>query len=296
MRSNFPNRPWRGGNGSLQNETDSCPSLYPKLALALEFGNASVMPEPGLPQEGRGTLAQLIRDELARRRMSRAQLATLARISLSSLEKALSGQRAFTSQLLVRIEDVLNLRLRSVAETQGQHAPDWLGSYARPAVGWIEGEYLTLRPSATSPDAIYGYRTEITWDIAASHLVFREHDRLDQDYTQAGAVSIPHQTGHIYLITNRHGQYRMAVLSRPSVKGEMFGILTTLQAGRGAALTPAAMPIALLPAATAEVQTSIGKIERDHVHYATYSSLLNRTLTDGYLFMHQPPLPLPTRP
>ena len=44
---------------------------------------------------------------------------------------------------------------------------------------WLEGDYLTLRPSFSDAQSAYAYRTEIRWDKALSHLVFRESDRLD---------------------------------------------------------------------------------------------------------------------
>jgi len=66
--------------------------------------------------------------------------------------------------------------------------PDGLGFYSRPAVAWIEGSYLTLRPSFGEKDAIYAYRTEIAWDEAVSCLTFKESERLDAAFTQAGSV------------------------------------------------------------------------------------------------------------
>ena len=111
-------------------------------------------------------------------------------------------------------------------------------------MSWIEGTYLTLRPSFGDKDAIYAYRTEIGWDAAASALVFRECERPDAAFTQFGEVAVPNQSGHIYLVTNRHGQYRLITVARPTITGEMYGILTTLLAGRGSQLTPIAAPIA----------------------------------------------------
>ena len=245
------------------------------------------MPGPGQSQQDNQHIAAAIREALAKRRMSRAELAAQSRISLSSLEKALSGQRPFTEQTLIRIEDVLSLRLRAVSASLPAHAPEDLGSYTRPAVGWIEGEYLTLRPLANGV-GLYAYRTEIAWDDARSHLVFRESDRLDQAYTQAGAVSIPHQSGHIYLATNRHGQHRLAVLCRPTIQGEMFGLLTTLQSGRGAQLTPVSMPIALVPIATLKFQVCSGKIGRSHPQFAAYQAALSRTLDEDFALLLKP--------
>jgi transcriptional regulator with XRE-family HTH domain len=219
------------------------------------------MPGQDPSKESNHRIAAVIREELARKRLSRAALAAQARISLSSLEKALSGQRPFTTQSLIRIEEALGRPVRSLSGTASQLAPAELGSYARPAVVWLEGEYLTLLPSLSDRAGVYAYRTQIIWDEVVSHLVFRESDRLDSAFTQQGAVSIPHQSGHIYLVTNKHGQYRLAVLSRPTISGEIYGLLTTLQSGRGAQLTPVSMPIALIPTKNFDDPVSVGKID-----------------------------------
>ncbi|MCE3289208.1 MAG: transcriptional regulator [Caulobacter sp.] len=137
-------------------------------------------------------IADRVREELARRRMSRLKLADSARISLSTLEKALSGGRPFTLGTLLRIEAALGVSLRPVAA-------------APPAPG--------LAPE-----------------------------------TQRGQVSISHESGHIYLITSEEGQFRLVLLSRPTRGGVLFGLLTTLHAGRGAQLTPASSIIAYVPA------------------------------------------------
>ena len=184
--------------------------------------------------------------------MTRQQLAAIAKISLSTLEKALSGRRPFTLATLVRLEEALTVSLRqrnsvAVNDVPPGLAPDGLGSYSRPAVAWMEGDYVTLRPSFSEPEAIYAYLTQIRWDQVASNLVFSESERIDAEYTQGGAVSAPHQSGHIYLVTNKHGQYRLIIVSRPTIRGELHGILTTLQVGRGAQLTPVATPIVLVP-------------------------------------------------
>ncbi len=201
----------------------------------------------------------LVVEEIARRRISRRHLAEMARISLSTLEKALSGRRSLTLSTLVRIEEAWGLSLRheppvAGAEANGRPAqgpagvaPDDLGSYARPAVRWIEGAYLTIRPSFGDPRAVYAYATEIVWDDAASILTFREGARTDHEFTQFGHVAVPNQSGHVYLVTNRHGQYRLIVVSRPTISGEMHGILATLRVGRGSQLTPVAAPIAFVP-------------------------------------------------
>src|SRR5438270_3904734 len=181
-------------------------------------------------------IAAVIREELARRRISRQQLADLAKLSISTLEKALGGRRPFTLATTVRLEQALGLGLRKDAAkgadetapvTNGEIAPDSLGAYSRRAVSWIEGTYVTVRPSFGEPDSIYAYRTQIAWDAAASCLMFHEAERLDATFTQYGEVAVPNQSGHIHLVTNRDGQHRLITVSRPMVTGEMYGIIAT---------------------------------------------------------------------
>lgn len=245
--------------------------------------------------EGR-TPAAIVLEELARRRLSRQQLADAARISVSTLEKALSGRRPFTLATLVRLEQALGVTLReeqASAPSAGSAAPsaelasDELGSYARAAVSWIEGSYLTIRPSFGDKGSVYAYRTEILWDAARSSLVFRESERVDAAFAQQGLVSVPSFSGHIYLVTNEHGQYRLIVVARPSIDREMHGILTTLQVGRGAHLIPVATPIALIPL-KGLAQAHFGRIPPGHSAYARYRALLRRTLEEPFALLLPP--------
>ena len=168
-----------------------------------------------------------------------------------------------------------------VASSNGDIAPDGLGSYSRRAVSWMEGSYVTLRPSFGDRDAIYAYRTEIAWDAAASSLIFREAERLDAAFTQFGEVAVPNQSGHIYLVTNRHGQHRLITVSRPTILGEMFGIITSLLAGRGSLLTPIAAPIAFLPLKNVP-NAAFGRIAPTDAAYAIYRSHLQRVIDEPF--------------
>ena len=244
--------------------------------------------EKQLSAEQSRQVAAIVREELARRRISRQQLAELAKISISTLEKALGGRRPFTLATTVRLEEALGLSLRksngevpSAPAANGDVAPDGLGSYSRRAVTWLEGNYLTLRPSFGEADAIYAYCTEIAWDGAASCLAFRETERLDAAFTQFGEVSIPNQSGHIYLVTNRHGQYRLIIVARPTIAGEMHGILTTLLAGRGSLLTPIAAPIALIPMRAIK-DPAFGRITAKDACYAAYRKYIQRTIDEPF--------------
>ena len=245
-------------------------------------------PEKDLSDEQSRAVAALVREELARRRMSRQGLADQAKISISTLEKALSGRRPFTLSTTIRLEEALGISLRKSAPAAAPPpaavsglAPDELGSYARRAVAWIEGAYVTLRPSFSDSTSIYAYRTEISWDDAGSSLIFRESERLDVDFAQYGVVSVPNQSGHIYLVTNRHGQHRLIIVARPTITGEMYGILTTLLAGRGAQLTPVAAPIAFLPMRSVK-DAAFGRIAPGHACHAQYRTHLDRTVEEPF--------------
>ena len=245
-----------------------------------------------LSDEQSRAVAIRVREELARRRISRQHLADQAKISISTLEKALSGRRPFTLATTIRLEEALGVALRK-ANADGAPAappvvslaPGELGFYSRPAVSFIEATYLTLRPSFGDPAAIYAYRTEICWDAGTSSLIFRESERLDANFAQQGLVSVPNESGYVYLVTNRQGQYRLIIISRP-IYGEMFGIMTTLQVGRGNRLMPVTAPIAYVSLKRlADVE--FGRITPDHPSYEGYRNYLKRTIEEPFALFLQ---------
>ncbi|MBR0794279.1 helix-turn-helix transcriptional regulator [Bradyrhizobium jicamae] len=250
-------------------------------------------PDKQLSAEQSRQVAETIREEIARRRISRQTLAEQAKLSLSTLEKVLGGRRPFTLATTVRLEQALGVSLRKlpdvipmVASANVEVAPDSLGSYSRRSVARIEGTYITVRPSFGEKGAIYAYRTEIAWDDAASLLAFREGERQDSDYTQFGEVAVPNESGFVYLVTNRHGQHRVITVSRPRNSGEMYGIITTLLAGRGSVLTPIAAPIALLPIKNVP-NPSLGRVLSDDPNHKLYREHLRRTVDEPFAILLQ---------
>jgi transcriptional regulator with XRE-family HTH domain len=234
-------------------------------------------------------IAARLREELARRRISRQALADMAKISLSTLEKALSGSRPFTLTTVVRIEDVLGAALRRPTDAPTPAdtglAPENMGCYSRPAVRWIEGGYLTLRPAFSQAGAIYAYRTEIFWDEEASHLRFAESDRADSGFTQSGFVSMPNLSGHTYLVTSEEGQYRLIMLGRATRERRMFGLLSTLQVGAGSQLVPIACPIALTPLGQVE-EPPFGLIVPGEPAYGVCREILDHALGSDFCRWH----------
>lgn len=227
-----------------------------------------------------------VREELARRRVSRQALADMARISLSTLEKALAGTRPFTLASTLRIEEALGVALRPGLASEGADtAPDGLGGYSRGAVRWVEGDYLTIRPSFATPGDLFTYVTEIRWDVAAGHLLFGEHRRTDGQFAQKGVVSLPNLSGHLYLVTNDQGQYRMIVLGRPASGGALHGLLTTLQVGQGSQLVPASCPIVLVPLARYP-DAPIGQVAPQMADFAALRHLLDDTCRRDFARFH----------
>jgi hypothetical protein len=82
-------------------------------------------------------------------------------------------------------------------------------------------------------------------------------------------------------VTNRHGQHRLIIVARPTIKGEMHGLLTTLQSGRGAHLSPVATPIVLKVLKGPE-RVHYGRIEKGHAAFPAYSALLRKTLAEHF--------------
>jgi transcriptional regulator with XRE-family HTH domain len=261
-----------------------CADLYGRLSgLALDTLETSELPEAQSRE-----LAAKVREELARRRMSRQRLADEAKISISTLEKALSGARPFTLATIIRLEEALRIKLRpaaaprkSTAAAMAESAPLELGGYNAAAVKWLEGDYLTLRPSFDVKEAIYAYRVNIAWSADDKRLCFKESERLDAPFSQEGAVSVPSKSGYLYLYTNDEGQFRVAILGRPLISGEMYGILTTLRVCQGGQLQPVAVPIVLLPLARQVPQ--FGRITRSDPVYRTFREHLDRAIREDYV-------------
>ena len=232
-------------------------------------------------------VATKIREQLARKHMSRQRLADDARISISTLEKALNGSRPFTFATIVRLEAALGIALRpadATAKAKGASpsAPDELGGYSRAAVQWLEGDYLTLRPSFEVPEAIYAYRTEIFWD--GEHPPSAKQSGLDAPFSQKGVVSVPNKSGHIYLHTNEQDRCGWPFSGARRSRGVDMGLLTTLLSGSGTQLLPIAVPLALIPRML--VRGAIfGRIAKPDAEFRTYHDYLHNVLTGDFARM-----------
>jgi transcriptional regulator with XRE-family HTH domain len=233
-------------------------------------------------------LSQVVREEIARRRISRQSLADMAKISLSTLEKALAGTRPFTLASIIRIEEALGTRLRpsELQSSPQELAPAHLGSYSHIGIKWIEGRYLTLRPSFKNPGELFSYAIDIRWNESAGYLTFTETQRVDAKFEQTGVVSMPNLSGHIYLVTNDDGQHRMMVLGRPTIDGVLYGILTTLQVGHGSQLVPVSCPVALVKWEDA-VYPMIGSVTQNCPEYERYRLIVDAATSGDYVRFYE---------
>lgn len=119
-------------------------------------------------------------------------------------------------------------------------------------------------------------RTTILWEGDKFQLVFREPE-----------PSPRHQYGFVCLVTNKLGRYRLIVLSKPAIAGEMFGILSTLQSGKGPQLLPVAAPIVFEPIKGEAKDQPLGKIGRESLHHVRCAALIRRTVEEPLgLFGH----------
>src|SRR5260370_27335792 len=80
-------------------------------------------PDTQLSAEQSRQVAETIREEIARRRISRQTLAEQAKLSLSTLEKVLGGRRPFTLATTVRLRQALGVSLRKTPDVPGGASP-----------------------------------------------------------------------------------------------------------------------------------------------------------------------------
>src|SRR5258707_15738902 len=86
-------------------------------------GVTLLTPDKQLSAEQSRQVAETIREEIARRRISRQSLAEQAKLSLSPLEKVLGGRRPFTLATTVRLQQAPGVSLRQAPEAAPAAGP-----------------------------------------------------------------------------------------------------------------------------------------------------------------------------
>ena len=73
----------------------------------------------------------------------------------------------------------------------------------------------------------------------------------------------------------------------------MFGVLTTLQTGRGSQLMPVAVPVAFIPLKSPQ---PLGRIDRGHPQHGQYKATLARAIAEDFARFLMPPTIGPSLP
>jgi len=83
-------------------------------------------------------------------------------------------------------------------------------------------------------------------------------------------------------VTNHYGQFRLITLGHPTITGELYGILSTLQSGPGGHLTPVASPLALVPIRDGS-SPRVGRIAPDDPEFPTARAHLDRVVKEPFV-------------
>lgn len=227
---------------------------------------------------------EIIRRALDARRMSRAQLADQARISLDTLNKCLSGKRELTPRILIPVGQVLGVAFERppVTTMSPVIAPEALGAYTRVGVRWLEKRYLSLRPAFQRDCVVLASALDIHWSDEEGCLVYLQRPSFQGPVIARGKVSISTQSGHISLVASTLGHFELTILARPAEDGRLQGIVT-MYFHRRDVLIPGCGPLVLVPIADSDPTTPFcGEIDRDHSRYGQYSRLLEMVELQGF--------------
>ena len=261
-----------------------------------------------IPVDRRAKAIHQIRTAMIEKKLTQAQLADAADCHEKTVQNLLGG-RSVRDQTLFDVctylgldyEDVRDNWHGSVAQVglgdgsagaapNGQNgmerhavggiaAPVYMGAYTRAAVDHYLGDYLTLRPDFTNPEAVVAYRTQISWDDEWPSLLFEECDRPDAPYSHRGRLYVPASSSFIHLVSLTKGAMRMIVVSQLDRDGLMRGLITTLNKQR-ATYVPVSTPIVYAKRDAAGL--AFGTITPQHAAYAGYRALLCDTISEGY--------------
>ena len=186
-----------------------------------------------------------IREELARRPMSREQLAHRASVSKSTVDKLMTG--AYSPKTVAKIEEALGVPLQRL-QVVSDVAPDWLGGYARSDVEIYLGDYELIRPDTTMPGRrINIYAMAMDWDEGGSRLRMIHHGIERSRYRQFGVISVPEGQPYIFVVSSDGGWHQSCILERISFTRDMSGLMFGLNmVSRANLYRPVVVPMALV--------------------------------------------------
>jgi hypothetical protein len=175
--------------------------------------------------------------------------------------------------------------------TEG-NAPAHLGGYSKENYLDLIGSYTTVRPAYHNTSTLRCYRTELDWDVGASCLRFTEFDRPDAD-CQTGHIYIPRASAFMYLLTLDKGWVRTIIVSQLVGSASiMRGLILSQYNVSGNNFAPVCTPIVYLKDQPVAQDISCREIMPSHPSYAKFASLLNETVSQNFVKLIVPAVPL----
>lgn len=193
-------------------------------------------------------IAQALRAEMARRRLTQEALAATTGLSLATVGRALRGK--FRPETILLIESKLDVPLRGPAASSGTVAATAFGSYHYDAVSHLTGDYLCARRAFSQTGHLALYPISIRWSTEPAGLGFDEVNSLGRtDYSQKGFVHIPPGCAYLHLATSDRGSVRLITVSFVSDKliatEPMRGLILTLYNPVSSSHVPAVSPFVM---------------------------------------------------
>ena len=193
-------------------------------------------------------IAQALRAEMARRRLTQEALAALTGLSLATVGRALRGK--FRTETIMLIESKLDVPLRAAGRSGSTVAATAYGSYHYDAVSHLVGDYLCARRAFSQPGQLALYPLSIRWSPEPAGLAFDETNSLGRiNYSQKGFIYVPPGCAYLHLATVDRGSVRLITVSFVADKlidsEPMRGLILTLYNPVASSHVPAVSPFVM---------------------------------------------------
>lgn len=206
-------------------------------------------------------IAEALRAEMAKRRLTQEALAKLTGLSLATIGRTLRGK--FRRETIMLIESKLDARLARGSAAGAPTVSDaQFGSYHYDAVAHLIGDYLCARRAFSKPGHIAVYPVSIRWTADPAGLAFEEVNAIGRtDYSQKGHVHIPPGCAYLHLATIDRGSVRLLTVSFVADKlietEPMRGLVLTLYNPVASSHVPAVSPVVLVRLAKDDARRSL---------------------------------------
>lgn len=203
---------------------------------------------PGQRRDDDERIAQALRAEMARRRMTQEALASLTGLSLATVGRTLRGK--FRPETIMLIESKLGVPLRAAARSGSTVAAAQFGSYHYDAVSHLAGDYLCARRAFSQPGRLALYPLTIRWAAEPAGLAFDEINSIGRtNYSQKGYIYVPPGCAYLHLATVDRGSVRLITVSFVADKlidsEPMRGLILTLFNPVASSHVPAVSPFVM---------------------------------------------------